>query len=350
LPQVPPSLVVIALLAGLNLLHLAGARAFAWVELALSAVKALALLALIVIACVYAFNAAPPTVEGARAASSTILAGMTGPQLWQAFTIATMGFIGLEVMSIAGAETRVPARVPARGLGRWMRRAAWCVVVLVVAGVAASAWFQWHEPVAPNLTPFVQLLEMAKLPGAQLAFTVLMAVTVVSVLNCQIYGGSRMLFSMARAGQAPAVLGRAGKLRTPVTVVVAAATLVYAAHLVFPGVVYVAASSMAITSLLAIWIVIFMVHIRFQRGGVEGRSGEGRGAKGAWRGVAGVLVMMAITASTLQIDAFAPALLYGIPLWLLLALAAMCLPNKTTTHPPDNIGRKCKNMKGLVEI
>lgn len=350
LPQVPPSLVVIALLAGLNLLHLAGARAFAWVELALSAVKALALLALIVIACVYAFNAAPPTVEGARAASSTILAGMTGPQLWQAFTIATMGFIGLEVMSIAGAETRVPARVPARALGRWMRMAAWCVVVLVVAGVAASAWFQWHEPVAPNLTPFVQLLEMAKLPGAQLAFTVLMAVTVVSVLNCQIYGGSRMLFSMARAGQAPARLGRAGKLRTPVTVVVAAATLVYAAHLVFPGVVYVAASSMAITSLLAIWIVIFMVHIRFQRGGVEGRSGEGRGAKGAWRGVAGVLVMMAITASTLQIDAFAPALLYGIPLWLLLVLAAMCLPNKTTTHPPDNIGRKCKNMKGLVEI
>jgi L-asparagine transporter-like permease len=359
LPQVPPSLVVIALLAGLNLLHLAGARVFAWVELALSAVKALALLALIVIACVYAFNAAPPTVEGARAASSSILAGMTGPQLWQAFTIATMGFIGLEVMSIAGAETRVPARVPARGLGRGlgrsMRRAAWCVVVLVVAGVAASAWFQWHEPVAPNLTPFVQLLEMAKLPGAQLAFTVLMAVTVVSVLNCQIYGGSRMLFSMARAGQAPAVLGRAGKLRTPVTVVVAAAMLVYAAHLVFPGVVYVAASSMAITSLLAIWIVIFLVHIRFQRGGVEGRSGagrsgEGRGAKGAWRGVAGVLVMMAITASTLQIDAFAPALLYGIPLWLVLALAAMCLPNKTTTHHPDNIGRKCKNMKDLAEI
>lgn len=340
LPQVPPSLVIIALLAGLNLVHMAGARVFAWVEFALSAVKALALLALIGIACFYAFNAAPLTVGGARVASSTIIAGTTGPQLWEAFAIATMGFIGLEVLSIAGAETRASAQV----LSRWMRTATRCVTGLVLAGVAASAWFQWHVPVGANVMPFVQLLELVKLPGVHGVFTVLMAATVVSVLNCQIYGGSRMLFSMARAGQAPAMLGQAGKLRLPVTVVVGGAILVYVAYLAFPAMVYIAASSIAITGLLAIWLVIFLAYIRFQRlGGAE------RGAQGAWRGAVGVLVVGGIAASTLQIDAFAPALLYGIPVLLLLSMVSMKLNNKIASRYPASPASKCKNMTSLVE-
>lgn len=310
-PAVPPALVVVGLLAGLNLLHLAGARAFAWVELALSALKGAALLALIGLACVYAFNAAPPSIDGMRAASTDILGDIDGPEMWEAFAIATMGFIGLEILSIAGAETRGGPRA----VGRWMRVISACLVVWVVAGVAASAWFQWHEPVAPNLTPFVQLLEFAKLPGAPLAFTVLMLVTVVSVLNCQIYGGSRMVFSLARAGHVPAVLARGAKLRAPVTVVVWLSVLVYAAHKMFPGVVYVAASSIAITCLLAIWVAIFLAHARYCR--------VTQARQGVWRGVVGSVVITVIVASTPRIEAFAPTLYYGIPVLTLLALLAV---------------------------
>lgn len=309
---VPPAVWVVGLLVGLNLLHVAGPRVFAWVEFALSAVKGAALVALIALACSYALNAAPPSVQGMRGASADILANMDAPALWEAFAIATMGFIGLELLSIAGAETRGSARA----VGRWMRVTGWGLAVWVVAGVAASAWFQWHEPVGPNLTPFVQLLEFAKLPGAQLAFSVLMVVTVISVLNCQIYGGSRMVFSLARAGHAPRMLARGAKLRAPVTVVVGLSTLVYAAHKALPGAVYVAATSVAITCLLAIWAAIFLAHARFR---LVTRAGQGAW-RGLWPGVAGSVVITAIGASTLSMQAFAPTLYYGIPVLLLLGI------------------------------
>lgn len=314
-PRVPPALVVIGLLAGLNLVHLAGARVFAWVETALSVVKGLALIALIALACYHAFHAAPVSWQSVRAASVDVITDVNGAGLWEAFTIATMGFIGLEIMSIAAAETRACGSA----IRRCLQRTTAGVAVLVVGAVAASAWFQWHQPVAPNLTPFVQLLEFAKLPGAQLAFTVLMAVTVVSVLNCQIYGGSRMVYSLARAGQAPASLARGRALRAPVTLVTWLALLVYGAHAYLPGTVYVAASSIAITSLLAIWGVIFASHFCFRRR-----------AAGAWRGALGALGVLAITVllvSTLWIEAFAPTLFYGVPFLLLLALLAWIIPS-----------------------
>lgn len=314
-PFLPPALVVVALLVGLNAVHLAGARVFAWVETALSVVKALALLALIALACFHAYGASPVSMQGVREASTDVFANVDAAAMWEAFTIATMGFIGLEILSVAAGQTRGASTA----IARCLRMTTWGIAALVVAGVAASAWFQWHQPVAPNLTPFVQLLEFAKLPAAQLAFTVLMAVTVVSVLNCLLYGGSRMLFSMARAGQAPASLARGPALRVSTTVVTGFALLVYAAQACFPGVVYVAGSSIAITSLLAIWGVIFAAYARFRY--VSGQS-RGKMACGVIRGVVGVLVIAALALSTLRIEAFAPTLLYGIPFLALLTLLA----------------------------
>ncbi|MGV2864852.1 amino acid permease [Achromobacter sp. AGC39] len=309
----PPVVVAVGLLIGLNVMHLAGARVFVWVESALVAIKGLALVALIALACHYAMGAADVSPEAVRIASADFMQDLHVPALWQAFAIATMGFIGLEIVSVAASETHARSA----SVGHGMRTATRVVALLVVAGVAASAWFQWYEVAPPAMAPFVFLLELAQVPGARLAFNVLMVVTVVSILNCQIYGGSRMLFSMARAGQAPAVLAQGTKLRAPVTAVTLLAVAVYAAHHAFPGVVYVAVSSIAITAMLGIWISIFLAYVQFRRlpqNAARRWSG--------WHGALGALVIGAVTLSTLWIQAFAPALLYGIPFLSMLALCA----------------------------
>ncbi|WP_039883367.1 amino acid permease [Achromobacter piechaudii] len=326
----PPALVAGGLLAGLSLVHVVGARAFAWMELAFVLIKGLALLALIVLACRYAMGAADFSSEAVHAASASFMQDLHGFALWQAFAIATMGFIGLEILSIAASETKGHGVC----VGRSMRTATRWAALLVVAGVSASAWFQWHEVAPPALAPFVFLLEFSQVPGARLAFSVLMVVTVVSVLNCLIYGASRMLFSMARAGQAPAKLAPASGLGRAIAVVTTLAILVYAAHKAFPGVVYVAVSSIAITALLAIWAAIFLAYFRYRR--LPDGAGQGRGS---WRGAVGALVIVTITVSTLWIEAFAPTLLYGVPFLILLAVCTPKAPRVSVS--PQSAAISC---------
>ncbi|MFJ3463119.1 amino acid permease [Achromobacter spanius] len=314
LAPIPPALAVTGLLLLLNLLHVAGAAAFARAEFALTALKALALIALVALTGYEAFNGTPVSGESLQTTAADIAEYLHAPSMWEAFAIAALGFIGIEVLSSAGAETRAPSSA----IGLWMRRSAGIVAMLVLASVVASAWVQWHHVLPMNTPPFMYLLELAGVPGARQVFSVLMLVTIVSVLNCQIYGGSRMLFSMARAGQAPAALGRLrrGGMGLAVTATVLLAALVYGLYKLFPAEVYRVVTAFAITGLMAVWMAIFMAYAAYRRRAPIIQKRKGKTA--AWLAWAGALTMAAIAMSTLGMDAFAPTLYYGLPFLMLL--------------------------------
>ncbi len=321
LAPVPPALAVAGLLALLNLLHLAGAAAFARVEFVLTALKALALIALISLTGYEALTSTPDSAEALQTATADIAQYLDAPSMWEAFAIAALGFIGIEVLSAAGAETQASSCE----IRRWMRRSTGIVAMLVVASVAAAAWVQWHYIAPMNTPPFMHLLHIAGLPGARQLFSVLMLVTVVSVLNCQIYGGSRMLFSMARAGQAPAKLGhiRRGGLGLAVTATVLMAATVYGFYKLFPAEVYRVVTAIAITGLMAVWAAIFMAYACYRRRAATSHKREKKTA--AWPVWGGALTMAAIAISTLGMELFAPTLHYGLPFLLLLWMIGYAL-------------------------
>jgi len=260
--------------------------------------------------------------------------------------LAVFGFIGIESLAIAAAETKATPDALRRGI----RVTSFAVVGLAFgAVVAAGALFQ-AGMVSLSKPPFGALLQLAGLPWPNTLLRVLILVTVLSVLNSQMYCASRMLFSMARAGQAPAGLGRLSTARGPVWAVGATGGMSIAVFLVngwLAGGVFVAATAVATTGLLFVWFAIFLSHVSHRLGR---HGGARRFSKSAILSVipaaAGALVVVAIAASILAIDEFAPTMRIGLPtlllLWLIAALSRFMTKAKTTRFKPEapaNAGR-----------
>ncbi|MEN4920147.1 amino acid permease [Achromobacter spanius] len=339
-PHVSADAMLVAVLAGLAIVNLLGARAFARCEVALSAFKVLALVGLIGLACYIAHGAPTPTHESA----ASLIVPFSN--IWQAFMLAVFGFIGIESLAIVAAETKATPDALRRGI----RVTSFAVVGLAFVAVVVAGALLQAGMVSLSKPPFGALLQLAGLPWPNTLLRVLILVTVLSVLNSQMYCASRMLFSMARAGQAPAGLGRVSAARGPVWAVGASGGISIVVFLVngwLAGGVFVAATAVATTGLLFVWLAIFLSHVSHRLGR---HGGARRFSKSAILSVipaaAGALVVVAIAASILAIDEFAPTMRIGLPtlllLWLIAALSRFMTKAKTTRFKPEapaNAGR-----------
>ena len=66
------------------------------------------------------------------------------------------------------------------------------------------------------MSPFVQIFDSVGVPVAAGILNFVCLTAVMSVYNSALYSNSRMLFSLARQGNAPAYLGRVNKRGVPV--------------------------------------------------------------------------------------------------------------------------------------
>src|SRR3546814_10791358 len=115
-------------------------------------------------------------------------------------------------------------------------------------------------------------------------------------MNSQIYGATRMLFSLSRAGFAPEALGRVSERGVPLaalalsTVGIGLAAIVYAWR---PETAFTFMISIAIFGALFTWLMIFVTHIHFRRRHLEGAAAF-RMWGAPWTSAAGALLVVAI--------------------------------------------------------
>ncbi|WP_082601604.1 amino acid permease [Achromobacter sp. Root83] len=322
-PRVPEDAVVVVALACLAFINARGARWFARVEFALSAFKLSALLIFVGLAAYYALAAGSSAAPPAAAASADGHGWAdVFPAVWKVFILATLGYIGLESLSVAAAETAAPAAA----IRRQMRLTAWAIAGVSLAVVGVSAALAYRGVSHIGMPPFFLVLRLTGLPWMGFVFQAIVAVTVLSVLNSLLYCASRMLFSLARAGQAPRRLGEihAG---SPALAVVATALLagaVYAAYRWQPLLAGTGATAIASAGLMTVWLSVFAACARF-------RQRRGAGTR-AWDAGAGALALLAIAASTWAIEIFHYTLRIGAPsvaaLWLLHRLSRLLRQRK----------------------
>ncbi|KRC84566.1 hypothetical protein ASE30_22335 [Achromobacter sp. Root83] len=315
LPNVHTGPLLVAVFVGLALVNLHGARTFARSEVVLSALKILALAGLIAMACYYAAFGTPSRAQAQFDVVAAIRAAPL-PGVWQAFVLAVLGYVGIESLAIVAGETNASAQA----LRRRMRVTSLAVVALTILAVTASAALVFSGTVSLFEIPFSALLGVAGLPWPKTLFGALLLVTVLSVLNSQMYCASRMLFSLARAGQAPSAFGRASP-RGPAPAVLATAVLallVVLAGAWFPGQTYAVATSIATAGLLFVWLAIFLTYIGYRRGQAATAKFHPAGHLDSAAAVAGALVVATIAASTWVIESFSLTLRIGLPFMALL--------------------------------
>ncbi|GAA2217540.1 amino acid permease [Streptomyces nogalater] len=112
---------------------------------------------------------------------------------------------GLETVTIAAAESRDPVR----GVASAVRTAMWRIAVFYIGSMAVAVTLvPWDSKEVTAKGPYIATLEQIGIPGASQLMNVVILVALLSAMNANIYGASRIAFSLVERGQGPKVLAR----------------------------------------------------------------------------------------------------------------------------------------------
>jgi len=207
---------VILLLTGSNFFSVARYGEF---EFWFGLVKIVAILAFIAL-CAAALLGVLPDREVSGLGQLMALHGGFAPNgagaIVGAMLTTMFSFIGAEVVTIAAAESRNPARQ----ITRATRSVVWRICVFYLLSIVMIlSIVPWNDPRLPQVGSFQRALEIMHIPNAKLLMDIVVLLAVASCMNSQVYTGSRMLYSLARRGDAPRVLTRVNLAKVPVAAV-----------------------------------------------------------------------------------------------------------------------------------
>jgi amino acid transporter, AAT family len=232
---------------------------------------------------------------------------------WFATIVAIFSFLGIEMVAVAAGE----AKEPEKSIGRAFKTTMGRLFIFYICTLAVMlALVPWTEA-GTSKSPFVQAMEAVHIPGAAGIINFVVLVAALSAINSQIYIASRMMFSLARAGHAPKILGKVSSKGTPV----------YAMALSFSGVIlafvlsiiykesFVIVMAISIFGAVFNWGMIFVTHYYFR---IQWKKQGSPPLLFRMWGfpvftIAGMIGIAAILISTLFTEQFRAALLTGIP-------------------------------------
>ena len=231
--------------------------------------KVLAIVAFIVVGCVAMFGLVPGSqVSGVSHLFDTQGFLPNGMGAVLAAILTTMfSFMGTEIVTIAAAESKDPGKQITKATNSVIWRI--CLFYLVSIFLVV-ALVPWNSPELANTGSYQTVLNLIGVPNAKLIVDIVVLIAVTSCLNSALYTSSRMLFSLAKRGDAPAVAQRTSKAGTPhwaVLMSTAAAFLTVFANFLAPAAVFefLLASSGAIALLVYLVIAISQLRMRRQR-------------------------------------------------------------------------------------
>ncbi|MEV7613580.1 amino acid permease [Streptomyces sp. NPDC089799] len=117
---------------------------------------------------------------------------------------SVVAYGGLETVTIAAAESDDPVR----GVARAVRTTMWRIGIIYVGSMlVVVTLIPWHSEGAGK-APYAAALDHLGIPGAGQIMNAAILVALLSAMNANIYGSSRMAYSLVRRGQGPKALGR----------------------------------------------------------------------------------------------------------------------------------------------
>ncbi|MFE2095801.1 amino acid permease [Streptomyces sp. PTD9-10] len=114
---------------------------------------------------------------------------------------------GLETVTIAAAESENPVK----GVAGAVRTAMWRIALFYVGSMAVVVTLvPWDSKdiADPDKGPYVAALDHLGIPGAGQVMKVVVLVALLSAMNANIYGSSRIAYSLVERGQGPKVLAK----------------------------------------------------------------------------------------------------------------------------------------------
>ncbi|MGW2812525.1 amino acid permease [Streptomyces sp. NPDC001415] len=262
-PQWAWVLIFMVVFTGANL---ASVKNFGEFEFWFAALKIFAIVAFLVLGLLAIFGVLPDT-------SAVGLSNLTGqggflPAGWSGVVSGVLAVIfafgGLEVVTIAAAESDDPARA----VGRAVRSAVWRILFFYVGSMLVIVTLLPWTAMKPGQSPYVAVLDSIGITSAGQIMNIVVFVALLSALNANLYGSSRMIFSLAERGEAPGALLKVSGGGVPRRAVLASVAFGFVSvllNLKWPDSVFLYMLNAVGAVLLFVWALIALSQLRLRR-------------------------------------------------------------------------------------
>jgi len=325
---VPGWLWILAFSALLILINARSVNVFGAVEYWFSAIKITAIVIFILLASFFVWRAcgstagAAGTPQGIGLRNYTAYGGFFPHGLWGAWVaviVAIFSYLSIEMIAVAAGEASEPQVAVRRAFRATVVRLILFYLVTLALVLAVMPW----TALGAAESPFVRVMRELAVPGAAGIFNFVILVAALSAMNSQLYITTRMMFSLARAGQAPRRFGVLSSRGVPVQALLLSSfgiALAAVVSVVAPEGAYLSMLSISAFGAMFTWMMIFVTHYFFRRA-------RGGAAPAAFRmggfpatTLLGAALMAAVLATTAFTEAFRKTLAFGVPFIALLCL------------------------------
>ncbi|WP_424213759.1 amino acid permease [Streptomyces sp. BI20] len=266
LPSVPQWGWVLIFMVVFTVSNLAAVKNFGEFEFWFASLKVGAIVLFLVLGTLAVFGLLPDT-------DPVGLSNLTGqggfvPNGWGGVVSGVLAVIfafgGLEVVTIAAAESDDPARSVARAV----RSAVWRILFFYVGSMLVIVALLPWDSLTPGQSPYVAVLDSIGIPAAGQIMNIVVFVALLSALNANLYGSSRMVFSLAERGEAPKALLKVSPGGVPRPAVLASVAFGFVSvvlNLLWPDTVFLYMLNAVGAVLLFVWALIAVSQLRLRR-------------------------------------------------------------------------------------
>ncbi len=222
--------------------------------------------------------------------------GFGAPLLAITFAIYTFG--GVEFVAVASGESS-----SAKAIASAVRATFLTLTALYLGAITILVGIMPWNRAGVTESPFVTVFRSVHIAGASHFMNFVVLTAALSGANAALYISSRMLFSLARTGWAPRILGRLSAKGTPtLALLVSSYGILVALALEHwaPAKAFEYILRGAFFGMMLSWIVSLAAHINFRRRMSNAQVSEipARSPLGKWGSIVGLIVVLAAIGKT----------------------------------------------------
>lgn len=215
IPSVPQWVLALIIMIVFTAINLTTSGSFGEFEFWFSLIKVAFVALFVILGVAYLAGWTPATPPAEIFTDGFMPTGIPG--VAAGLLVVAFAFGGIEIVAVAAAETSDPSR----SVSKAIKTIVWRILFLYIGSVAIIVLvLDWTDPRLAE-SPFVAVLDTAGLPFIASLLAGVIVIALLSSMNANIYGASRMAFSMSRRSMLPAGLGTTNRRGVPVAAVLA---------------------------------------------------------------------------------------------------------------------------------
>lgn len=265
IPSLPIWVISLILTLLLTLTNVFSVKSFGEFEYWFSMIKVVAIITFMCIGLAILFGFFPgiesPGLSNLTENGGFLPKGITS--IFVGIITVIFSFFGSEIAAIAAGESENPEKSIVKAINSVVLR----ILLFYIGSVAILViLLPWN---AADLlkSPYVTMLEMVGIPSAAQIMNIVVLVAVLSCLNSALYTNSRMLFSLAKRGDAPKILLKVSKGGVPIPAVLLSTIAAYICaifNFVSPDKLFLFLVNASGAIALLVYIVIAVSHLRLR--------------------------------------------------------------------------------------